>query len=430
MTHGFMGLVAAMHCALTEWNDMTTVDFHRYEAIKYVNKRLNLEGKNDATVSDGVIVAVSLLVHVEAFIGSLQAARAHLMGLRRMVEMRGGLFDGFGHRCLLQRTLAWADFAYATASQTALSFPFVPSLASTLGIHNRFLSRSMILNAMAKSRGSNELTVQNRETMELFELLWSTTEAVNAFEFDKLESLQSERGQMSDSVYLVEYRLCSLEEVIRSKSSNSFTLLSSETADGQHMVNYSSPVDLSDALVYASHLYLHMTLRGQPPQARGHRLLVEALMASLYGTIMSLNLFTDTWPTTSADLVWPLDLTVSSDPTAEGWHGPSREFIDSSDSTPDSSKEGMKDELHEDILLWILFVGSCAQVPSYSWDGSEALIDCRGFFLSSLRRYCLTRGILNKEVLTTKLRDIIWLKSWCEKQLEMIWARIGTELGI
>lgn len=418
MTHGFMGLVAAMHCALAEWDDMTTIDHHRYETIRYINKRLSLEGKDDATVSDGVIVAVSLLVHVEAFIGSLPAARAHLMGLRRMIQMRGGILDGFGHSTLLQRALAWADFAYATASQTPLSFPFIPTLASALEIQNRFLSRSMMLNTTSTSRGNQDLTIENREAMELFELLYSTTQAVNTFEFDKLESLQKERGQMSDSVYLVEYRLCNLEEDIRARGGNCISMPVSGVANSQ-LTKYSSPLDLSDALIYASHLYLHVTLRGQPPQARGHRLLVEALMASVCRTIISRNLLTDVWPTASQTF-----------PPAVGWLESGKEYLESCDSTPDSSSGDSKDELHEDILLWILFIGCCAQVPPLSWDGFEVMTDCRGFFLSSLRKYCLARGILNKAVLTTKLRAILWLESWCEKQLDMIWARIGTELGI
>ncbi|KAK9775232.1 hypothetical protein AB5N19_02036 [Seiridium cardinale] len=432
MTHGFMGLVAAMHCALAEWDDMTTIDFHRYEAVKYINERLNLEGRDDATVSDGVIVSVSLLVHVEAFIGSLPAARAHLMGLRKMVELRGGILDGFGHSTILQRALTWADFAYTTAAQSPLSFPFIPGLASTLDIHNRFLSRSMMINTISANHGGG-LTIRNRETIELFELLYSTSVAVNTFDFDKLDSLQTKRGQMSDSVYMVEYRLCTLEDAIRLRGSIVPSLSPNGVSDDQALMNYNHPTDLSDALVYASHLYLHMALRGQPPQAKGHRLLVEALMSSLCHVVISLNLLSDTWPTaTEYPPTQSLEYSVVDRSLNERWLNPNGEYhVGSSDSTPDSSREETRDELHEDILLWILFVGSCARVPlSHSWDGFGTMTDCRSFFLSSLRRYCLTRGILDREVLTLKLRDIVWLDSWGEKQVEMIWARIGTELGI
>jgi hypothetical protein len=66
MTHAFMGLIAAMHNALAEWEDMTTINFHRYETVKYINARLDSEGKDSMfPVSDGVIVSVSLLVTIE-----------------------------------------------------------------------------------------------------------------------------------------------------------------------------------------------------------------------------------------------------------------------------------------------------------------------------------------------------------------------------
>jgi hypothetical protein len=431
MTHGFMGLVAAMHCALSDWDDMTTIDFHRYEAVKFINKRLTLEGRDNAMVSDCVIVAVALLVHVEAFIGSVPAARAHLMGLTQMVQLRGGINDGFGHSPLLQRALAWADFAHATASQSPLSFPLTPVSTSVLGIQNRFLLRSMMLTAMATNRHDNGLTIHNREVLELFELLHSATQAVGTFAFDKLESLRTERSQISDTVYVVEYRLCNLEEMIRLRARNMLPI-SPEMADAPGAAGYNSPTDLSNALVYASHLYLHMVLRAQPPQAKGHRLLVEALMGSLSEVVIGNDLLTGTWSQAGLRGMGDEYIATMDGTPMDGWRNGNREYYESSsDGTPDSSKDETKDDLHEDILLWILFVGSCAQVPpSYSWDGFETTVDCRGFFLSSLRKHCLARGILSQEVLTSKLRDLVWLDSWCEKQLEMIWKSIGMGLGI
>lgn len=66
MTHAFMGFMAAMHNALADWDDSSTIDFHRQETIRSINKRLNLESKGqDVPVSDSVIVSVSLLVNIE-----------------------------------------------------------------------------------------------------------------------------------------------------------------------------------------------------------------------------------------------------------------------------------------------------------------------------------------------------------------------------
>jgi hypothetical protein len=61
-----MALIAAMHNSLADWWDSSTVDFHRFRAVQAINERLNLEGRDeDAPVSDGVIVAVALLVNIE-----------------------------------------------------------------------------------------------------------------------------------------------------------------------------------------------------------------------------------------------------------------------------------------------------------------------------------------------------------------------------
>lgn len=61
-----MALIAAMHNSLADWNDTTTLDFHRFQTVKAVNSRLNIEGKNSSCpVSDGVLVAVAMLVNVE-----------------------------------------------------------------------------------------------------------------------------------------------------------------------------------------------------------------------------------------------------------------------------------------------------------------------------------------------------------------------------
>lgn len=52
--------------AYGEWNDTSTFDFHRIQAIRAINERLNIEGKTDNTpISDGIAVAVALLVNNE-----------------------------------------------------------------------------------------------------------------------------------------------------------------------------------------------------------------------------------------------------------------------------------------------------------------------------------------------------------------------------
>lgn len=84
-----------MHNSLANWDDTTTIDFHRFQAVKSVNERLNLEGKNnDSPVSDGLIVAVALLVNTEVRgplswfqQGSLVKIETHtLLGIHRFLS--------------------------------------------------------------------------------------------------------------------------------------------------------------------------------------------------------------------------------------------------------------------------------------------------------------------------------------------------------
>lgn len=59
-------MLAAMHNSLARWADTSTIDFHRFQAVKSINERLNLEGKDDSKpISDGLVVAVALLVNIE-----------------------------------------------------------------------------------------------------------------------------------------------------------------------------------------------------------------------------------------------------------------------------------------------------------------------------------------------------------------------------
>jgi len=52
--------------ALARWDDTSTFDFHRLQAIKAINKRLNIEGKSPSVpISDGITMAVALLVNNE-----------------------------------------------------------------------------------------------------------------------------------------------------------------------------------------------------------------------------------------------------------------------------------------------------------------------------------------------------------------------------
>ncbi|KAI1506013.1 hypothetical protein F5X99DRAFT_415672 [Biscogniauxia marginata] len=427
-SHAFLAMVAAMHNSLAMWDDTSTFDFHRLQAIKYVNERLNLEGKSCETpVSDGVIVAVSLLVNNESFTGSTAAAAAHMNGLKRMVDLRGGLAEGFKHSTMLQRAIAWADFSYATVASEPLMFPFIPQLASSLSLHDRFQSRSLAANM--EPLGPRDLTIHNREAVEIFELMYSITECLNEFDYMNLAGMSTERVQVSDSIYLVEWRLCKLEEAYRFRQSSkrSSLLLLTPSEDDQQQLECSQSTDISDILIHASHLFLHLALRGQPPAAHRHRTLTEALMSTLCDTLLTLDLLPV--PESYASPQSYHSGGSAGTNSTESW-SLTAASLSSYNVTPNEPSDG----LHADIMLWALFTGSCVRIPVSRKESPFMYQTIRlghhhEFFIQALKNYCRMRSIMDKETLTTKLKNILWLDSWCENQLEIIWKEIGDQFA-
>lgn len=299
-----------------------------------------------------------------------------------------------------------ADYSYSTAAHQPLVFPFIPQLASSLPLHDRFMSRSMLANM--EPLGLRDLTVQNREALELFELLYSITDCINTFDYRTLKSAYSQKVQVSNSIYLVEWRLCQLEQLSRSRQSSrrsgSVPLLPS--IEGGRPPRQPAPTDLSDVLIYASHLFLHLAIRGLPPSAPRHRVLVESLMSALCDPILTLDLLSPPKPNESTT---EGSLSRSDDPD------PEQSAFQA--STP-------RDELHANILLWALFLGACVRVP-ISLDASVLLGDYHGFFITALKNYCKMRGIVRREEFSAKLKDIVWIFSWSEHQLTLAWQEIN-----
>ncbi|KAH7037287.1 uncharacterized protein B0I36DRAFT_63843 [Microdochium trichocladiopsis] len=443
-----MALIAAMHNSLANWNDTTTLDFHRFQTVKAVNSRLNVEGKDGGyPVSDGVLIAVAMLVNVESYIGSLESAAAHMQGLKRMIDLRGGIIDGLGYSPVLQRTIAWADYSYATAANEPLVLPFIPNLAGSLGLHDRFMSRSMVLNM--EPLGYGDLTIRNREIIEIMELLHSISHFINGFDYNDLESSVSERVQVSDSIYLAEWKLCQLEEVLRSKyftgrtSCSPPSLYSDDTLSPQEAKGPAT--DLSDTLIYAAHLFLHLAVRGQPPTAYRHKILVESLVSSLYGPLMSLDLLA--WPSLTS-FEHPASCTGNNlveasasgrSPADERPASPTTdmEFLAGYTSSERKADAGTPitahDDLHSDILLWILFTGCCVRIPPTPYNSAymyHGVIEgnAREFFMSALANCCRRRRIFESGILHTKLKSVVWLGSWCDYQLKTIWLEIEPQI--
>ncbi|KAI0428356.1 hypothetical protein F5Y09DRAFT_357802 [Xylaria sp. FL1042] len=421
ITHAFMALVASMHNSLAQWNDTSTFDFHRLQAIKAINERLNVEGKSpNVPISDGITMAVALLVNNETFTGSIQAAAAHMCGLKRIVDLRGGILEGFKY--INNR----ADFSYAYAAGQPLMFPFVPHLASSLSLRDRFKGRSM--QVTTRPLGPRDLVIRNREIVEIFELLHSITECLGSFDYNNLSNMSTERVQLSDSIYLGEWRLFQMEESYRNlKASKRTSSLASENHSSVDGETRGSPaIDLTESLMFAGHLFMHLALRGQPPAAPRHQGITGALMSSLFDTLLTLDILSNPEPYGSPRSSHSVGSLGNS--SVESWSTSTSHTSILSNSPPKP-----EDDFTKNALLWILFMGSCVRAPvvptQYQCSHQFVLLgDHHQFFVHALKNYCLMRYITDKGTLASKLKDILWLNSWCENQLNMIWAEIGDYL--
>ncbi len=284
--------------------------------------------------------------------------------------------------------------------------------------------------ANTEAIGTNDLSIRHRDVIELFELLYSITDGINRFDWSDLKIFKMERAQISDSIYLLEWRLCQLEDSTRFRQhspTRAESLPIAMPSDDKHLwLETSPPTDLSNALIYASHLFLHLAIRGQPPMAHRHRALTEALMSSLCDTLMVLDLLSEaealgspaSYHTTSS----------SGQLSAESWSTAA-----SSDASNGSAWNVPRNNLHENILLWILFVGCCVRMPT-SPDGAPFMYrgillgDHHEFFVNALAKCCRMRGILDRESLLLALKDILWLENWCQNQLELIWQETSDHL--
>lgn len=74
---------------------------HLQKGLRLFRQRL-LEGDDESRVSDSTISVVLKLVNVAHFDGDYQASKQHMEGLRKMVDLRGGLKAFKAHRSLLE----------------------------------------------------------------------------------------------------------------------------------------------------------------------------------------------------------------------------------------------------------------------------------------------------------------------------------------
>jgi hypothetical protein len=440
--HAFFSAVSAMHNAAYGLEDEWCPSYHSTLAVTLINNRLKTEGQADEPVSDDVLVAVSLLVHSETLRGNYTASLAHYSGMRQIVKMRGGMIEGLGSSLLLQRAVSWADFAFATAWGTNLTFPLIPRMAHSMGIRDRFLTRSSL------GDGSSGLAVRERSVLELVENIWTIVDGINTFDIMATPN----RLKLSNAIYLLEYRLCETEERLRARSTvwpegGSRVSFQDDVVDAEllSLANDVVPLnedgspapptaDLSEALLYATHIFLHICIRGQPAGSLRHRHMIERLWQAIWPVLERLDLI-DPAPLANDSILNgpPLSL-LGADLSPVTSSAASSASPASSDITLVPSGCPQPFDVHESLLIWILFIGCVVRCPPAaagpSFPGSAVQSDDsspvagswydRGSFVYALKMLSRQKGIASQEDLRSQLKEVIWVKGGCDHLLDRL----------
>ncbi|KAJ9155306.1 hypothetical protein NKR23_g2087 [Pleurostoma richardsiae] len=461
--HAFLATIASLHNALYLREDLATVSYHRAHSIRLINERLNTELRSSHNVvSDQLLVSVSMMANTETILGCYEAAAAHMGGLRRIIEMRGGAAKGLAHNPHLGRAVSWVDMVYATAWDEPLAFGLVPDISHALETSDRITTKSAVASA------TGPFVVLDPEILASLEQLRAIVEMLNKMDFADL----AQRERVADAIYAFEYNHRRLEEGIPPLSRyRAFTAAASAASSGSSLEGApammpfsvrdeqpwdtgSQRIDLSDVIKYSAHVFLHIVVRRHPAGAGTHRLLCERLWTALEPAVWAL--YTAP-PPTSRDL--PMGSSSGQtgldavDPELFLAELPSFSFV----SEPPSQTQGSitlgtssPRNIHEAVVLWALFVGSCSRcrkVPDM-WrhvpgaaevfsaaharpvGGNGGLAtggeeDLRSMFVVTLKTVCEMWGLTSMEALRIVLREVMWVDGWCEEVLEPIWKEMG-----
>ena len=91
----------------------------KQETLEAINEAMR---RDQNLISDALIGTVAKMAAYEAMYGDPQTYLAHMAGLKRMIELRGGL-SGLGLGGLLRRLILWIDTNAAFLIRVPLQFP-------------------------------------------------------------------------------------------------------------------------------------------------------------------------------------------------------------------------------------------------------------------------------------------------------------------
>ncbi len=92
----------------------------KQQALESIN--LAIRRNQHALISDALIASVAKMASYEAMYGDTRTYQAHMSGLKRMIELRGGL-PRLGLGGLLRRVVIWIDVNASFLLKVPLFFP-------------------------------------------------------------------------------------------------------------------------------------------------------------------------------------------------------------------------------------------------------------------------------------------------------------------
>ncbi|KAL2071899.1 hypothetical protein VTL71DRAFT_13134 [Oculimacula yallundae] len=214
------------------------------KAISAVNNDI---ADPEKQASDATIATVCSMANVENLNGNPENAVLHLNGLKRMVEMRGGLHC-LGMHGILRRVVLWADLCGASRTQTVPMFPLVdfPNMPPLSTFSQPSCARLYILNL-------NESLLAKASIQEHVKMISTFQKLHELSTFLNLAGKETEDLPIAacypDRVYSVEDNLVTALAISR------------ENVSTQHN-------DIWDVFRHVSLLYIYTNLRQTPVGGR------------------------------------------------------------------------------------------------------------------------------------------------------------------
>jgi hypothetical protein len=247
-------------------------------------------------------------------------------------------YNGDDGRLELTRSTR-ADFAYSSTWSTKPLFPAVPQLSGSLASHE-YLSQKNTAEHLKFDFPASNLIRSN--VIEIMGCLRVISAAISTPQPEI-----TDRRSIGNAVYSVEHHLLTLQpEVMEANSSQILGL------------------DMSQGLLIAAHLFLHLAIRELPSTAKMHINMLNILKSSI----------------------------------------PVEEAGDIRQLSEDTLR----------LLVWTLFMGAAATSEQSN----------RTDFVKGLRMVCSVLNVQSYEEFERVLKGVLWLDRFCELHCSTVWDEI------